>query len=191
MPTVPPVTLDQLKAHLQMTAGAGADDDELTMHLEGATDVCEGEIGAILTRSYTERITGTGGVLIASYRPLVEVTSVADVDGTTYDPADLDVDRSGVIRRLSGTFARGRYDLEYVSGSAEDAADVPSAVKIAVMIVAGHMWETQRGRQARQGFIPGEGVTPVDQGALILSGFSLPRRALELLKPYRLAPSVA
>lgn len=191
MPTVPPVTLDQLKAHLQMTTGAGVDDDELTMTLESATEVCEGEVGPILYRAYDERLTGTGGVLVVSYGPLVELTALAALDGTTYDPANLDVSRPGVIRRVSGTFPRGRYDVAYTSGRAEVADDVPSSVKLAVMIVAGHMWETQRGRQARQGFIPGEGATPVDQGALIMSGYSLPRRALELLKPYRLAPSVA
>lgn len=191
MPTVPPVTLADLKEHLKMSPDASDDDGQLQQTLEAATGACEGEVGPILHREVTERVTGTGGALLASRPRLAAVTQVTAVGGATWTTDDLDSDTSGVIRLLSGCFPRGRYDLTYTSGMAADSADIDSDIKLAVLIVAGHMWETQRGRQARSGFIPGEGVTPVDQGALIMAGYSLPRRALELLKPHRLAPAIA
>ena len=190
MATVPPVTLDELKAHLNMVAAPSEDDAELAVTLAAATEACEGEVGPILHRTVRERITVTGCALIVSHPPVVSVEELRDLHGTTYDTSDLDVDRSGLIRGITRDLRPGRYDVTYTAGMAATADDVPAAVKLAVMIVAGHMWETQRGRQARTGFIPGEGITPTDQAALIMSGFSLPRRALELMRPYRLAPAV-
>lgn len=186
--TVPPVDLDDLKDELNMSLDPSPDDPELTAKLEGATDACEGEVGPMLHRSVTERVTVYGCVLVVTSTPLVSVETLTGVDGTTYIAGDLDPDRSGVVR---GDFDRGRYDVVYTAGHGATAAEIPEAMKQAVLIVAAHMWETQRGRQARAGFIPGEGTTPTDQGTLIMRGFSLPRRALELLKPYRLAPAVA
>lgn len=192
MATTPPVSVADLRAHLNMDPEATDDDTELALHLVAATEACEGEIGPILRREVTERVTCTGGVVVATFPPLAQVESLAQVGGAAIDPVGLDADRSGVIRAASGRrLPRGRYDITYIAGMAAEDEDVPGAVKLAVMIVAGHMWETQRGRQARGGFVPGEVITPTDQSVLIMSGFSLPRRALELLKPYRLAPAVA
>lgn len=190
MPTVPPVDVDDLKAHLNMSPGASGDDPELSMHLEAATETCEGEIGPILHRTVSEQVAVRHCVVFVSTPRLVSVQSLVSVGGTIYDPDGLDIDASGLISRHSG-FPRGRYDVDYTSGMFATAGVVPAAVKLAVLIVAGHTWETQRGRQGRAAFIPGEVGTPADQSELIMSGFSLPSRAIELLKPYKLTPVVA
>jgi hypothetical protein len=62
---------------------------------------------------------------------------------------------------------------------------VPANITQATAEIVRHMWETQRGHSgARPGFGEEE-LLPTS------SGFTIPRRAMELLNPHRKAPLVA
>ena len=53
-------------------------------------------------------------------------------------------------------------------------------------IIAEHLWKTQLGNQPTTGVYPAEDELNVSAGF----GYAIPNRALELLRPYMLAPAV-
>jgi len=192
--TTPPVTLEEYKQHLNLGTLVQQDDAELEFELEAGTDLCEGRVGPIIQRSVSERLTNTGDAITVSEYPLVSVQTVTGVaDAPDYQSADLDVDRSGVIRLLAGCILWGRYDVTYTAGWAADAATTPKALKLAVLITASHLHETQRGRQGRPDLMGGEDFTAggAEQVELIARGYALPRRAIELMSRYERAGGFA
>jgi hypothetical protein len=62
------------------------------------------------------------------------------------------------------------------------------AIREAILIIAAHLWETQRGTSpsalSLQGADIGDAVSPG-------LGYAIPNRARELLEPYALGPVVA
>lgn len=58
-----------------------------------------------------------------------------------------------------------------------DEARVPAEVTLATLVIAEHLWETQRGDASRPGF-DDDGLP---DRASLLRGFALPRRAEQLL----------
>lgn len=178
-----PVTLEEFKAHLNRPTGAGADDDELTLHLDAATEAIEARVGPLVTREVTERIDGTAGRVTLSKMPVTEIIGLSLLTGTVatpvtgFDATTIDVDGAAGIVTLRSV-ARGRVgEVTYTAGRGE-IDDIPRRFKLAVLIVAAHLYELQRGRgQTPQRF----GVQDDDSLPEFLRGFALPRRALELI----------
>lgn len=57
---------------------------------------------------------------------------------------------------------------------------VPASLRLAVLIIAAHLWELQRTPGARTQLYGGSGVsTPLPRG------YAIPNRAVELMAPYR------
>ncbi|TQS29133.1 hypothetical protein [Microbispora sp. KK1-11] len=169
------VSLEEAKAHLNISSGT--DDAEILRMVEGITAPIERIVGSVLPASYTERHDGWRPGIALRHRPVQSVTSVTLPGGAVLgvDGYELDGD-AGVLTRLSGgrewVWEDGRITVVYTAGMAE----VPANVKLAALIVLQHMWKTQRGtsRDARFGGGGEEQWTPG-------MGFTLPRRALELL----------
>lgn len=184
---MPAVTLAEFKEHLNLSATTSESDNELQRHLNAAIEVIEDRIGPILHTTITERVTANGGAVVISTKPLVSVTTLAMVNGLTYDVNDLDLgEDSGVIRHiLEIPFPRGRYDVEYVAG--HDETDASDKRKMAVLYVAEHFWDMQRkGNSDRPGLFgeetdSGEGSVSEAAAKYIYKGYALPRRALELI----------
>lgn len=138
--------------------------------------------GPILTRSVTERVTAgyAGTSLSVRQRPLVAVTSIADVaSGATIDTSDIELDtNAGVIRRKLGRPFLGRSDAYTVTYTAGWGNAVPASFNEAARIILEHLWQTQHGPSTRPAF-GGEETT-------LLPGFAfaIPNRAAELLSPY-------
>jgi hypothetical protein len=150
------------------------DDEELRPYLEAATGVVERYLKkAVVRRSITETHTVRGGPLALNWTPVQSLTTVATTDGTTtWDVSGLTVSSAGIVSPASGSIS-GEVEVTYVAGMGE----VPAEYILAALIIAQHLWETQRG-QAGGPFaggldMPGAGITSF--------GFSIPNRAKELL----------
>jgi hypothetical protein len=175
------VSLADVKAHLNLTATTH--DEELRLFIDSATDAVEHLVGPVVKRTVVERVRAYGAAMILAHVPVVSVTSIAAAitGGTTYEVADLSLSGdAGLLYRLDGASFASTLNVTYVAGR----AIVPPAIRLAALIIVGHLWETQRG------------ATPaaLAQGAEeapVLAGFALPNRALELLRPFQLGPGIA
>ena len=183
---MPAVSLPEFKEHLNLSAGTSESDVELQLHLDAAIEAIEDRIGPILWRTIAERVTANGGAVVVTTRPLVSVTSLAMLNGSTYDPDDLDLhlDAGVITLEFNAQLPRGRYDVEYVAGHEETNARAKH--KLAVLYVAEHFWEMQRkGISDRPGLFGEDTDTAgnVSEAAanFVYRGYALPRRALELI----------
>lgn len=175
-------SLADLKAHLNMTeAGDSAGrDQELTMMLGAATRMVEKRCGPVSVKTFTEYFDHPS--IILSHQPVIEVISVTPSGG-------VDVAGTEAVRRLNT--AAGVVDLArawcggtitYTAGRTE----VPENLKTATLIIAAHLWETQRGATARPGMGGGELAEAVPG-----RGYALPNAAEELIAPDADGPAVA
>lgn len=178
--TTPPVALDELMTHLNMSDSSN--DVELDMHLKAATELVEGQVGAIVTRDVTEVLESKGGRLFPTSLPIVSLVSV--IDSYDVEVTDGYLDAGMIVRPYGSVFARGRWTVEYTAGRGV-IADVPSALKLAVLIVTKHLWETQRGggKFTRGGYGQAAGE-PVVVPAGWSGAYAIPNRAKELMVPY-------
>lgn len=174
---VPVVSLADAKAHLNITTTVY--DEELRRFLGAATEMCESWVGRPLRRrTVSETHDGGRTVLLLRQVPVISVTSVVE-DGTTVSDYALDADNGLLYRDDTGaaTWAGERQDVTvaYVAGWTAPPADVQQAVLEALR----HLWTTQRGgMDARTPFSGDEYASG--------TGWSLPRRVMELLQPYLL-----
>lgn len=167
-------TLAEFKAHLNYT-GDSSNDTELTMHLQAASDwVVETIRGPLTVTSFTDLVEMHRGRIFMRNRPLVSVTSVtSEFSGATLDSSTYVVDTTRCMVRMmwwSG-YGTGWYTVVYTAG----LASIPDKVKLAGLIVARHLWETQNGG----GGLPFPGDNDLVPSGL---GFAVPRRAVELLE---------
>ena len=177
-------TLTDLRAQTNITSTA--DDDELQDMLDAAVDVVTGIVGPIDTpASVTEtHYNVQSDVLVLKRMPVGSLVSVASRYGAVTTPLtltdyELDPD-TGLLRTVAGARFYGTYTVTYTSGR----ADLPAAIRLAVLVIAEHLWETQRGAA------PVGPLADDDTFATPGLGYAIPNRALELLAPYR-RPAVA
>lgn len=185
--TTPAASLADFKQHLSKSDDT--DDFELNVMLEAATELAEGLVGPIVNRSVTSRVHFPGGVLTLPSWPVVSVESVTDVRGdSSYVAADLEVDTAAGMVRLDGggALSAGVWDVTYTAGRAAAAVDVPASIRLAVLIIGKHLWETQRGKSTRRS-ASGQMLAEEERAP---QGFAVPHRAAQLLMPYRV-PTVA
>ena len=176
-----PVTLADLKTHLNLTGTT--EDAELTDKPEAATGAVEQRVGPMVIREVSEHTTATKGHLRLWYTPVDSLTS-ATLSGAVVEVSDWVLAKSTGL--VSGVSTDGVYQVVYNAGRAVDALDVPSELREATLVVAAHLWETQRGSTGAAPGVPGQAFasTPVPRG------FALPHRAVELLATHA-SPMVA
>ena len=177
-------TLTDLRAQTNITTSA--DDEELQDHLDAAVDVVSGIVGPIDSpASVTEtHYNASSDVLVLRRMPVGSLVSVSSRYGAVTTPLllsdyELDAD-TGLVRLAAGTRFCGTYTVTYTSGR----VDLPAAIRLAVLIIAEHLWSTQRGAA------PVGPLATDDTFATPGAGYAIPNRALELLAPYR-RPAVA
>lgn len=201
------VGLDETKKHLNMDLARTTNDDELMDVIGAATPVVEDVVGPVVVRTFSEvhvlrdanryRLqsdTWNHGYhqpwfhnrteLVLGRKQALALVSVQPVlsGGVSYDPAVLDLDvPTGVVRRVDGWGFIGPLRVTYKAGF----PIVPGNVLQATLEIVRHAWETQRGHaSARPGFSD-------DDLAQTPSGFLIPRRALEWLRPHDRGPVMA
>jgi len=176
----PPVSLTEVKAHLNIGADNIGSDDEIRAFINAATAAIEQRVGPMTRRTVTETHDGGGKVLLRTY-PVISLTTVTD-NGITLTSGQYR-ERDGVVTKKSGTSATNfTTGLDGVSVTYQAGrTSVPADLRQAVLEQVRHMWETQRGQQrGRRG---GDDYTP---GA----AFNLTIRVKELIAPYEL-PGIA
>ncbi|WP_433252871.1 hypothetical protein ACQPYK_08580 [Streptosporangium sp. CA-135522] len=151
-------------------------DDELAEFVRAVNEICQRHAGTVLRTTVTERRRGGGRALLLDHRPIISVTSVTvpSDQALAADGYELDAE-AGVLLRMTGDYERcwetGRITIVYVAGRTE----VPAHIRQAARIMLQHLWETQRGRM---GAVRTPGADEVWDPRW---GYSIPRRALELL----------
>lgn len=172
------VTLGEAEAHLNI--GSMVHDDELTRFIDAATTMCESWTGRSLRLRTVSGELHDGGraTLLLRQTPVASVTTVVE-DAVTASGFVVDTDNGIVYRDSDGdaTWVGGRraVSVTYQAGWATP----PDDVKQAVLEALRHLWTTQRG--AMDGRNPFGG----DEYASG-TGWSLPRRVMELLAPYQI-----
>ncbi|MCT9932448.1 phage gp6-like head-tail connector protein [Planotetraspora sp. A-T 1434] len=167
------ISLAEAKAQLNIASTDTTDDEEISGFIRSVTAICERYAGAIVRRTHVEKHRGGYGIALA-WAPVLSLTSVAAVEtgGVDQEVADLDLDGpTGIVQRKDGRYMRGPFRVSYVAGRTE----VPPDIRQAALIILQHVWDTQRGQM---GTVRGRSSEePWDPR----KGFSIPRRALELL----------
>lgn len=180
-------TFTDLKAHLNITSTA--DDEELQDMLDAAVDIVTDIVGpfddpASVTETHYAL---SSDVLVLRKMPVGTLTAVSSRYGATTTPlvlGDYELDAAtGIVRAVSGYFFRGTFTVTYTAGR----TDTPAAIRLACLIIAAHLWQTQRGGGSLRPTFPGE---EPDLSPVGVSGYAIPNRAKELLAPY-MRPSVA
>ena len=181
-------TLTDLKAETNIPSTT--DDDELQVKLDQAVAVVEGMIGPVDSPTLVTEThyNVSSDVLVLKRTPVASLVSVSSRYGAVTTPltvTDYELDPElGLLRIASGARFWGTYTVSYTVGY----DDLPADLSGAIVLIAAHLWETQRGTapsalalQDPNGFgdVPSPGL-----------GFAIPNRAKELLAPY-LRPSVA
>lgn len=122
-------------------------DTELQTFVDRAEALVAERCGPLVAAPQSGRYTaGSGGLALPVY-PIRALTSVTPVGGgTALTVGDLYPNDAGVIEMDDGgTFPAGRYDVEWVAGHADLAANVPPDLKLGVLELIRHLWDTQRG----------------------------------------------
>lgn len=168
----PFVTLAELTSFMN-TSATGEDETKLQEHLDAALEWVEARVGLLTGVSREYPVYATGRYVVLPVTHLIGDVTVIDPRGNTVTPRSID--------RLAGivevpTAVHG--DWTITASTREHGA----AVKLAVKIIASHLWETQRGRGSgapRDAMMAGGGVD-----ATAGRGYAIPHRAADLLKPF-------
>lgn len=181
--TTAPATVSELLAYLDKDPDA-SEQTELDEFLEAATEAAEGwapqgrlAVGPIVAREFTDRVRARQGRLYLPQAPVQSVTSATRIsDDTEYLTADLDVnEHRGVVMLAQGHLPAGDYTVVYEAGR----NPVPVSLKTAVLIIAGHLWQTQQGPTSNRW--PGQETSDTFR---VSRGYLIPNRAAHLLTPY-------
>jgi len=168
-----PLTIQDLAEHLNM---AGEPPEDLQLFLDAAVRVVEGRCGPLEQRSQTLRCRPNGRNLVLPATNLQAVTAVRDPAGQFVAVRAADVNLlAGIVPVPSVRDGWWEVDVS-IGGSA-----MPADLKLAVFIVASHLYELKRGRADRpQAYYGGENSDTQD----VPRGFAVPARAAELMRPY-------
>lgn len=167
-----------VKPHLNISAGTLTHDAELQTFLDAAEGAIAEKCGPLSSVAVTERVSGGGTGLVVRRTPIVSLTSVTPVGGTAYTVGDFSTDLSaGVIEWTSGAyFTSGRYDVVYQAGRSA----LPDDLRLGVLELVRHLWESQRGPSRR----PGSGASSETANTIPGAAHMMPFRVVELISPH-------
>lgn len=164
------VTLDEVQQHLDVTEVT----DETLMVQQAAQGAVEGIVGPILWRTVTRTVSGSSSIVLPVL-PVVSVTSLTGAGTPVTYTANPD---AGI---LSDVYATGPLTVTYVAGRTSVSDDI----RYATLIIAAHLWQTQRGNAPAPGFT--EETFDGTPGV----GYAIPNRAMDLLGPHQMLPGIA
>lgn len=175
------ISLREARRQLRLPVDATEHDDDLRQFIAAAGIAVEDHAGTKLVRRTItgERHRRVTGALVLGRTPLVSLTSVASIDGTTtWQVDDLDVDtETGIVEAVSGPSLRGRLTVTYVTGRRV----IPANYLLATRIITEHLWQTMRPFAGVASLPPGAFEDSLDARSGGLVGFAIPNRALELI----------
>jgi hypothetical protein len=174
------VSLEDVKAHLNLSATQTGNDEELRSSILAASQWVESKIGPVTRRTFTQTFRRWGTPLVLDNVPVVSVTSVTPTGGVAYDALLLDVDlEAGLIYPAYGyrwpTWFYGTLVVEYVAGRAV----VPALIQWAVKEFVAWLWDTQRG-PAQASPVQADFADQLATGSFA----TVPHRIEQALQPY-------
>lgn len=182
------LTLADARAALRLPATDTSNDADLTAtYLPAVTSIVEDLAGPQLTQTKTWTTDG-GRTTILLPTAVQSVTSVTETGVVLVAGVDYTTNlKAGIITRGSTqtpyVFLPGQQNIviTYVAGT----GTIPANVKLAARIILRHLWQVDQ-----QGFRPQFGAPDADT-VQIPSGYAIPRRAFELLRPSQNVPGFA
>jgi len=192
------ITLDEVKAQLNIPVNVTDDDAELNDYVEAACDMVESAVGPITSRTITgefvdlmgrtifnELTTAGTRAFVLRWRPVQSIQSItsAILAGVTYAPSEFIIDGgTGIVRRADGGTIFGPLVVSYTAGY-----DMPPGwARLAAKIIVQHLWGSQLGNSP--GALPSDDTQATDPA--FGAGFAMPNRAAELLTPHLLTPGI-
>lgn len=172
------VLLDSLKAQLNIDETNTTDDVELQLYADASANVVEDYTGLVFdSKTFSEEFkAGHCSVhWVPSHKPVTSLTSVTGIGtGEVWDISDVLIDGDLWFFNVP---LHGVVKIEYMAGG----ATATPKYKLAALIIAQHLWETQRGNMPMVGADLQDTLSNSAAGAGM--GFAIPNRALELLGP--------
>lgn len=184
------VSLDEVKAHLNIPTANTTNDEEIRRFMDAASDLAENYVGCILGRKSfaNEKYSGNTDIIRLRNPRAISITSVYE-NGVLLDSVAYVLDPTGqrLTRVTTGSLSGPNYFgiwapgaenivVSYVAGF----VNPPPAAKQGVLEIIRHLWQTQRGPSA----VVGRNQSGDD--FYQTPTYSLPRRAMELLDPVSL-----
>lgn len=171
---MPLINLAPAKGQLNIPLDDDSLDEEVQLWAAATTlavGKAKGEIIDPCSITDERRVDGATSVVLSG-TPVIDLTSVATVDGaTTWDTSSLHVNkRTGELTVLSGPALKGLVAFVYEAGY----ADPPANYRVGGLIILQHLWETKRGAPSPQ-------MGGSDDVYIPQLGYAIPRRAAELL----------
>jgi len=141
------VTVPETKTHLNLTVATY--DAELQTFIDRAEAALAKRIGPLSSTAKTERVRGWCTVLRLSHTPIISLTSVTAIEGTTVSTSQLTTMPGGRVEfTQSGYFASRFYDVAYQAGR----ATLDDDLKLIVLELVRLLWgSSQRGSGGRPG----------------------------------------
>jgi len=162
-----------------MKASQLAEDKHLIEALGSALEWTTDQVGPLEHAACTYSVWPSGRSLVLPDTHLESVTSVTDPRGTVIDVPPERVNLLAGVIEVSANAPLRRGTWTVVATTREHGHNV----RLAVKIIASHLYEPRRGRAATQVTAAAMGqATPVGDGTPS-PGFAIPRRATELLRP--------
>lgn len=175
MPPAAVVTITELAAFMRAPDLATSDTAALQEHLDAAIEYVQSVVGPVgeVSVHWDVYASDTQRQIVLPATRVQEIVSITAPDGSA-----VTVDHRRDVNKLAGivTVPRPMRGTWTVEGRTADAS---SSIKLAIKIIASHLWGTQRGTGGGRTSMyaaPDTTATPV--------GFAIPRRAEQLLAPY-------
>jgi len=183
------ISLQDAKDALNIPASSTSNDDELRLFVSAATQVIEYLAGNILTQTVSDVFDGGYSTVLLTQQPINSVTSVTE-NGTTLPAASYAVNlAAGTVSRIIGTtwysFLPGKQNVtvNYSTGS----AIVPASVQLAARELVRHWWQF-----GQQGNRPAFGASTIGEyDGIMVNGYAVPNRVIQLLAPHQGIPGMA
>ncbi len=175
------VSLTEAKTHLNMESATAEKETELASFVARAEAAIVARMRELEPTAATARVDGGGrrGLTLPTGQAIASVQSVTTVGGVSLDMADLFVkESSGVIEYDDGrSFTARAYDVAYTAGFLV----TPEDLRLAVLELVRHLWDTQRAGGSRR---VGSGGSDSAANTLPGAAHTLPFRVVELLHPW-------
>lgn len=174
------LTLAEAKTTLGITGTTF--DVELPDYVSAAEEAVAFYCGPVSTTVVQEVVRGAGAIALNTVPVLSLISVTSDRFGTLLTSGLRVNPKTGVIRALAYRLPirEDYYTVTYNAGR----ADVPLSLKNAARIILKHQWGSRRGAGTRER--GDDDTTEVPE-----LGYAVPNRAISLMKPYMLGPSVA
>lgn len=169
------VTLVEVKAHLNISTTT--QDDELAEFIARAEAAIAAKCGPLEPTAKTSRVRGGSSILALPSWPVLSLTSITPLGEPALTVADYVVTTGGIVEpAVGGSFPSRWYDVAYQAGR----DTLPEDLRLGILELVRHLWQTQRGGSVRPGSRPSEGTANTIPGAAYL----FPFRVEQLIAPY-------